>query len=63
MARCKNCHKELTYNEIGATKKFISRACTEFLCRECLADWLDITPERVDEKITQFKEQHCTLFI
>lgn len=63
MACCKKCKKELTYNEIGATKKFINRNCKEFFCRECLADWLNIAPEIVDEKIEQFKAAHCTLFI
>ena len=55
MARCMQCGKELTHNEIGAHRKFI--------CKQCLSKHLGVTPELIDEKIEQFKRQGCTLFV
>lgn len=60
---CIQCGKALTYNEIGAHKKFINRGSTEFLCRTCLAGKLNVPAELIDEKIEQFKLQGCTLFV
>lgn len=62
MSECMRCGKELTYNEIGAHKKFIHRGSTNFLCKTCLARTLGVTVEDIDEKIEQFIRQGCTLF-
>lgn len=63
MESCMQCGKPLTYNEIGAHRKFINRGSREFLCKPCLAEKLDITEEDIDRKIEQFKQQGCTLFV
>lgn len=63
MANCYQCGKELTQNEIGAHKKLVNRGAEEFLCKHCLAEKFRVTPELIDEKIRQFKQQGCTLFI
>ena len=63
MARCMQCGKELTHNEIGAHRKFITRGAEQFFCKQCLAEHLGVTPELIDEKIEQFKRQGCTLFV
>ena len=63
MATCMKCGKQLTFNEIGAHRKFINRGSNSFLCRICLAKRLDVPPELIDEKIEQFKKQGCTLFV
>ena len=63
MTSCMQCGKALTHNEIGAHKKLINRGAEEFLCRECLAEKFKVPPERIDEKIEQFKRHGCTLFI
>lgn len=63
MEHCINCGRELTFNEIGAHKKFVSRASTSFLCKTCLARKLDVTEELIDRKIKGFKKQGCTLFV
>ena len=63
MARCMQCGKELTHNEIGAHRKFINRGAEQFFCKQCLAEHLGVTPERIDEKIEHFKRQGCTLFV
>ena len=62
MERCMKCGKELTFNEIGAHRKFINRSSREFMCRNCLAQELKVPPELIDQKIEQFKLQGCTLF-
>ena len=60
MARCMQCGKELTHNEIGAHRKFINRGAEQFFCKQCLSKHLGVTPELIDEKIEQFKRQGCT---
>ena len=57
------CGKALTYNEVGAYKKFVNRGSRQFLCKACLAAKLDVTVEDIDRKIEQFKLQGCTLFV
>lgn len=63
MSGCMKCGKSLSFNEIGAYKKFINRGSKEFLCKACLAAKLDVTTEEIDRKIEQFKAQGCTLFV
>lgn len=60
---CMQCGKALTYNEVGAYKKFVNRGSTQFLCKACLAGKLSVTVEDIDRKIEQFKAQGCTLFV
>ena len=50
--KCMQCERELTFNEIGAHKKFINRGSRSF-----------VPPELIDEKIEYFKLQGCTLFV
>lgn len=50
MARCMQCGKELTHNEIGAHRKFINRGAEQFFCKQCLSKHLGVTPELIDEK-------------
>lgn len=63
MALCASCEKTLCFNDIGATKKFLGRSCSGYLCRNCLAAKLDVAPEVIEKKIEQFKLQGCTLFV
>lgn len=63
MNGCMQCGRELTYNDIGAHRKFINRGSREFLCKGCLARKLGVTVEDIDRKIEEFKAQGCTLFV
>lgn len=63
MAGCIQCGKSLTYNEIGATKKFLNRGSREFLCFRCLGDKLNLAQEDMERKIEEFKLQGCSLFL
>ena len=55
---CVKCGKPLEFNDIGATKKFINRGATEFMCQE-----LGVSEELIEKKIEQFKRQGCMLFV
>lgn len=63
MAECIRCGKHLTFNDIGAHKKFINRGSTEFMCKSCLAKEFKVDEALIDEKIEYFKKQGCTLFL
>lgn len=63
MSACMECGRQLSFNEIGAHKKFVNRSSREFLCIDCLAKKLDVTPEDINRKIEEFKLQGCTLFV
>lgn len=63
MSVCAQCGRGLTFNEIGANKKFVSRHSTQYLCKSCLAVKLDVTQEEIDRKIEQFRLQGCELFV
>ena len=59
---CRKCGRKLIPVEVGATRKFINRGATEFLCLTCLAEEFRVTEELLLERIEYFKKQGCTLF-
>ena len=60
---CCQCGKHpLEKNEIGLNKKLLDPNPAEYYCLECLAQYLEVEPEYLIEKIKAFKEQGCTLF-
>ena len=63
MDTCKVCCRELTRDEIGLTKKLINRGTTRFLCYECLAKHFQVSVELLREKVEEFREMGCTLFM
>lgn len=61
--KCYVCGKEpLTKNEVGLTKKLISKKAVSFYCIDCLSDYLEVTTEELEAKIEEFKDEGCTLF-
>ena len=60
--QCIGCGAVLTFNDIGAHKKFINRGDKTFYCQLCLCKKLDIPHSMMLEKIEYFKKQGCTLF-
>ncbi len=62
MDKCKQCGKVLTKDEIGLHRKLFNRMSTSFLCIDCCAAYLEVSKERLQEKIKEFKEMGCTLF-
>lgn len=62
--KCKICLKDtLTKDEIGINKKLLGPDIHEYFCINCLADYLDCTVEEIEDKINEFKEEGCTLFL
>ena len=60
---CTSCRKTpLSKNEVGASKKLLGIETPEMYCIECLAAYLEVTPEDIQDKIQMFKEDGCELF-
>ncbi len=55
------CGKELSFNEMGLSKKFLAGG--EKLCLHCLSRRLDVSEERLKEKIEEFLRAGCKLFV
>ena len=63
MTECIICGKsDLTRNELGINKKLLGENITQFYCRDCLAGYLEVTPQDILDKIEEFKEEGCKLF-
>lgn len=60
---CIACGKEpLTKDEIGICKKLLGQETRMFYCLPCLADYLTVTEQDIEDKIQEFKEEGCKLF-
>ncbi len=61
---CIICGKnDLEKNTIGINKKLLGTEILNFYCMDCLAEYLDCTVEELFDKIEEFKEEGCTLFM
>ena len=60
---CCECGKSLRKDEIAITRKLIDVDTEEFYCLDCLAEYLGCSVQDLKEKIQEFKEQGCTLFL
>ena len=60
---CVSCCKEkLSKDEIGVNKKLLGESVLEYYCINCLAEYLEVSVEDLEDKIEEFNEQGCTLF-
>lgn len=60
---CKKCGAKLMQDDIAIYKKLILRTADEFLCIDCLAEYLGVTREAIEAKIKYFRESGtCVLF-
>ena len=60
---CTSCRKRpLTKGEVGASRKLLGVDTPELYCIDCLAAYLEVTPEDIQDKIQMFKEDGCELF-
>lgn len=48
---------------MSLTKKLMDQDAEEFYCLSCMADTIGCTVEDLKEKIVEFKEQGCALFL
>lgn len=61
--KCYLCEATLNKDAIGLNKKLLDKSVSRFMCINCLASHLDVTAEELKEKIGEFKDQGCTLFL
>ena len=60
---CVACGKKpLSKNEVGINKKLLGAKSKSFYCLECLADFLEVAPQDILDKIEDFKNEGCKLF-
>ena len=64
MKNCIACGKEpLTKDEIGINKNLLGEQVDSFYCIDCLADYLEVDTQDLLDKIEEFKEEGCKLFL
>lgn len=61
--RCIQCGKILSKDEVALCKKMLGKNTKQFLCLDCLSVFLNTDSEILLQKIEQFKEEGCTLFV
>ncbi len=60
---CISCGKKpLTKNEIGINQKLLGSQVEQYYCLDCLADYLEVEPQDILDKIEEFKSEGCKLF-
>ena len=60
---CIACGKRpLTKNELGINKKLLGMKSENFYCIDCLANFLEVEPQDILDKIEDFKNDGCKLF-
>ena len=61
---CVMCGKEhLNKDTIGINKKLLVEDIENFYCLDCLAEYLGCTVDELLDKIEEFKEEGCKLFV
>lgn len=61
--KCVSCGKSLLdKNEVAICVKLLGEDIKNFYCLDCLADYLDVIPQDILDKIEEFKEDGCKLF-
>ena len=56
--KCVICGKEIREkNVLGINKKLLGEDIINFYCMDCLADYLDVTVDDLNEKIEEFKQE------
>ena len=61
---CVICGKDhLEKDTIGINKKMLGENIDNFYCMDCLAEYLGCTVQELLDKIEEFKEEGCKLFM
>ncbi|MBQ8976514.1 MAG: hypothetical protein IJ078_03730 [Succinivibrionaceae bacterium] len=61
---CVICGKQdLSKDAIGINKKLLGENIENFYCIECLAQYLGCTVDELLDKIEEFKNEGCKLFL
>lgn len=60
---CVSCGaKNLDKNAKGLNKKLLGKDVKKFFCMDCLADYLGVTVDELNDKVEEFIAEGCTLF-
>ena len=60
---CIKCGRELEFDETALHKKLFGKTLTEHMCISCMASHFRVTEQLLRDKIVQFKEMGCLLFV
>lgn len=61
---CVMCGKDhLNKDTIGINKKLLGEDIDNLYCLDCLAEYLSCTVDELLDKIEEFKEEGCKLFV
>ena len=60
---CVDCKKVLSKDEVALCRKLIAEKTEDLMCLECFAVFMGCAVEDLKIKISEFKEQGCSLFI
>lgn len=61
-AKCIECDRKLMKDEIALSKKLLEDT-NDYYCLECFSKYLGCSEQDLIDKIQEFKEQGCTLFL
>ena len=59
---CIKCGGTLKRVDIGLHKKMINRGATEYMCIDCLSEYIGVSKEELLRKAEYFKKMGCVLF-
>lgn len=60
---CCDCKELLKKDEIALSKKLIDVDTEDLYCLNCLSEVIGCTVDDLQDKIQEFKEQGCTMFL
>jgi len=60
---CTDCSATLEKDEIALVKKLFGKDISTFYCLNCTASIIDCEISDLKDKIQEFKEQGCALFL
>lgn len=63
MEYCYVCKVKLIKDDVALCKKLMGKKTRQFFCREHLAEFLGTDVDSLTQKVEQFKEEGCTLFV
>ena len=63
MEKCYKCKTCISKDDKNLCKKLLGKNIKQFFCRAHLAEILDTDVGTLTEKLEQFKEEGCTLFL
>ena len=60
---CCSCAQRASRDVVALNKKLLGRSTRGVLCLTCLAQYLECTEDDLRQRIEEFREAGCTLFV